>query len=121
MHQDQANNITEAPYRQCVGCGYCCTKTPCTAARRIYGNGVTSCAALHWNGTRYICKLMALTGDMGEQYKRELYAGQGCCSPLNTWRTDVRLREREPKEDPIFTREFQAFQKKQTKRRTNNA
>lgn len=77
----------------CVGCGYCCIKTPCDASRRLYGN-VKECPQLLWdeNRSRYLCGLMIIGGLVGEGYRKELYAGAGCCCGLNSWRQDVRKR-----------------------------
>ena len=76
---------------KCVGCGYCCLKTPCDAARRLYPNA-TECPQLIWTGKRYECGLMKLPGLIGEGYRKELYAGEGCCCGLNSWRRDIKHR-----------------------------
>jgi len=80
--------------KSCVGCGFCCLKTPCGASLRLYGT-TTRCPALRWDtdGKRYACRLMQLPGVIGERYRAELYAGAGCCAGLNTWRKDVQPRE----------------------------
>lgn len=83
--------IDNIPVKSCVGCGFCCIKTPCDVARRIYGN-VKECPDLIWNGDRYICRLMTLSGELGIKYRSELYAGEGCCCGLNSWRNDVKPR-----------------------------
>lgn len=79
---------------ECVGCGYCCLKTPCVAAVRLYGSGITECPKLVWNETaqRYFCDLMLIPGPVGDGYREELYAGAGCCCGLNSWRKDIRKR-----------------------------
>lgn len=79
--------------KPCVGCGYCCMKTPCDASRRLYGN-IDSCPQLTWSDdkNRYFCGLMMIGGSLGEDYRKELYAGAGCCSGLNSWRKDVKKR-----------------------------
>lgn len=84
--------------RDCVGCGFCCIKSPCGAAQRLHNRFIEKCPELHWNGSRYTCKLMEKEGELGENYRRELYAGDGCCCNLNDWRRDVkpRLGEDEP-------------------------
>jgi|WetSurSiteA1Bulk_404760.scaffolds.fasta_scaffold00793_4 hypothetical protein len=79
---------------ECVGCGYCCLKSPCEACRRIYP-GATLCPALYWNKEKKMhrCKLMELPGDVGLAYRNELYAGTECSSSLfNDWRIDIRCR-----------------------------
>lgn len=77
---------------ECVGCGFCCIKTPCDAARRLYPN-VKVCPQLQWHGDRYMCGLMLIAGPLGDDYRRELHAGAGCCCALNSWRKDVKRRE----------------------------
>lgn len=72
---------------QCVGCGFCCIKTPCDVARRIYGP-ISECPKLRWNGERYVCELVELPGQLGEDYRKELHIGAGCCAGLNSWRGD---------------------------------
>ena len=77
--------------KPCVGCGYCCIKTPCDASRRLYPNA-TICPQLIWTENRYVCGLMQLSGIVGESYRKELYAGEGCCCGLNSWRHDIKKR-----------------------------
>jgi len=79
--------------KPCVGCGYCCVKTPCWVAQRIYGNSLKHCPELKWveDEQRHVCRLMTLHEPLGSDYK--LFAGEGCCaSLLNSWRTDIRNR-----------------------------
>jgi len=75
----------------CVGCGYCCMKTPCDVARRLYP-GVENCPQLEWYEDRYICGLMKLQEPLGSHYREILFAGAGCCCSLNSWRKDVKKR-----------------------------
>jgi len=84
-------------FRKCVGCGYCCLKTPCDVARRLYGSGITECPQLEWSekNNRYVCRLMGLGGILGQGYRQELYCGEGCCCGLNSWRKDVKKRSRD--------------------------
>lgn len=84
--------MDEIKVKSCVGCGFCCIKAKCQAALRIYGSGVETCPALIWDNDRYHCHLMRLDGDLGLFYRKELYAGEGCCCDLNTWRNDVKNR-----------------------------
>ena len=93
--------------KPCVGCGFCCIKAICSTGARIYGPSVNLCPALEWRETRYYCKLMELPNQQGFDYKKELYAGEGCCCNLNDWRRDVKDRTSEEKFeifniDPIF-------------------
>lgn len=64
--------------KPCVGCGYCCIKVQCAPSFFKYGEQ-KRCPALYWDGTCYRCK------DIGE-YGSYLAIGEGCCSPLNSWR-----------------------------------
>lgn len=79
--------------KQCVGCGYCCMKTPCDASRRLYP-GARECPQLIWSDKRerYICGLMSIKTSLGAEYRKELHAGAGCCCGLNSWRNDVKKR-----------------------------
>lgn len=74
--------------RVCTGCGFCCRKAPCAVAQRVYGP-VTQCPGLKWTGSQYRCDLMCKPGDIGARYREELYAGAGCCSPLNSDRRNI--------------------------------
>jgi len=78
---------------ECIGCGFCCFKAKCGAAVRLYTSAEV-CPALEWNEDRkrYICMLMQLPGNLGEIYRKELYAEEGCCMNLNSWRKDVQKR-----------------------------
>lgn len=93
MNKTKALNQMNAPTRPCVGCGFCCLTAPCTASVRLYP-AAKKCPELRWDKdkNRYICRLMTLPDDLGAFYRSELYAGEGCCSPLNSWRTDVKQR-----------------------------
>ena len=100
--------------RVCVGCGYCCIEAPCTAAVRIYGP-VRKCPSLSWDSesNRYFCHLMLCPGAIGERYRKELYAGVGCCSGLNSWRLEVKERVSDKEASWGYTNpvsnEFQLF------------
>ncbi len=92
----------------CVGCGFCCTKAKCAAGQRLYPSA-DICPALIWSekDNRYFCNLMLLPGNIGLEYRKELYVGAGCCSNLNSWRKDIKNRTKiEKKEisslDPLF-------------------
>jgi hypothetical protein len=96
--------------RECVGCGYCCIKSPCLVSQRLHGKGIVRCPELVWDAahTRYVCKLMTLPGELGLRYRTELYAGAGCCCSLNSWRHTVSRRDiddhdmQHPHLDPLF-------------------
>ena len=76
--------------RECVGCGFCCRKAPCWVAQRVFGS-VTECPALMWDEKqeRWFCDLCRKPGDMGAQYRKELYVGEGCCCGLNSDRQNI--------------------------------
>lgn len=79
--------------KPCVGCGWCCLSDPCEVSHRKYGY-TKRCPDLYWDDTlkRYLCGLMEDESE-GEDARRELFEGQGCCAPLMTWRDDVRNRD----------------------------
>lgn len=74
--------------KDCVNCGFCCRKAPCSAAVRLYGN-VTKCPALEYAYGRYFCSLMKLPGKLGPAYREEIGAGTGCCCGLNSDRDNI--------------------------------
>lgn len=89
MNQPRIIQIhTEAPAKPavgavCNGCGVCCLAEPCPLGvlltRRLHG----ACAALRWEGGRYVCGALAAhpQGLRGWLVKRWIAAGQGCdCS-----------------------------------------
>jgi hypothetical protein len=73
---------------KCVGCGYCCLKSPCLLAATHFTMDEMRCPALFWDGQRYWCGLAM----KDIQYALVLHVGEGCCSGLNSWRGDVRFR-----------------------------
>lgn len=78
----------------CVGCGYCCSKTPCGASLQIH-NGVMPCPSLIWNKQeeRHYCNLCAIPGDIGKHFRDELFVGAGCCCGMfNNWRPKLKDR-----------------------------
>jgi hypothetical protein len=56
---------------------------------------------------------MKISGLVGEGYRKELAAGEGCCCSLNSWRKDVKPRNRiEANSFPAsLDSEFQIFLK----------
>ncbi len=80
-------------FKPCVGCGWCCLSDQCEVSHRKYGYR-PRCPDLFWDedAQRYVCLLM-LDPVAGETARRELFAGQGCCAPLTTWRENVRNRD----------------------------
>ena len=81
--------------RQCVGCGYCCKKAMCAVGQGVSVNHSLTvmdqeCQFLVWHkeDDKYRC-ILAMDSP---KYAKMILAGAGCCSPLNTWRQDVRER-----------------------------
>ena len=75
------------PIKDCVGCGFCCSKAVCSVGLRVYSNR-EYCPGLTWNPStqRHFCTLAKLPGEIGRRYREELHIGQGCCANLNSWR-----------------------------------
>ena len=90
--------------KPCVGCGFCCITAKCSAGQRLYPSAKT-CPALLWSDekNRYYCDLMSLPGNIGFEYRKELYAGEGCCAGLNSWRNDIKNRTKINPEIEIFS------------------
>jgi hypothetical protein len=95
---------------ECIGCGFCCYKAKCVAGQRLYSSA-TICPLLLWNGQRYVCDLMSIPGNVGFAYRKELYAGEGCCMNLNTWRQNIKERNEisQKKVKLLIAKEFQIF------------
>ena len=74
---------------KCVGCGFCCLKAPCAVAIHIHGEGVDRCPELVWVKDKYRCRVAN-----DPRYRAFIGPGKGCCRSLNSWREDVRQRER---------------------------
>jgi len=78
--------------RHCVGCGYCCIKSPCVLGQMWYGSEPTErCPGLVWKKSRYVCKLIEEHPN-DDSLKKELSVGEGCCCGLNSWRRNVKKR-----------------------------
>ena len=73
----------------CVGCGYCCSKAPCSYSMRKY-SVAHPCPGLYWDGERYRCDDVR-----SPMLCEEVAIGAGCCSQLNTWRGSKILRRPE--------------------------
>jgi len=82
----------------CVGSGYCCWKAPCGEAMKVHpGLRGGPCPELRWNGERHLCGLIVDAGqERSQQLMGSLAVGEGCCSPLNSWRRGA-LRDRTEK------------------------
>lgn len=74
--------------KHCVGCGYCCKQAMCFVGQYAIGRSYKKCPFLIWSEDRYLCKLAIGS----KKYAHRILAGVGCCSPLNTWRRDVKER-----------------------------
>ncbi len=96
MNIDEFLDTANVADGDCIGCGYCCIKTKCEAGHRLYAE-TTPCPALIWNGERHVCDLMNLPGTLGDKFKKELHAGAGCCSNLNSWRREPLINRIPPK------------------------
>ena len=95
MNEDIREKFKEM-FDQCVGCGHCCVEARCTASVRLY-RSADICPLLIWDydDDRYYCDLMLIPGNLGETYRKELYANIGCPSNLNSWRKNVKRRTKE--------------------------
>ena len=71
-------------FPSCRGCGYCCHEATCSLGVNLFGS-THPCPALFWNGEMYRCRLAG-------NFKDALYIESGCCSPLNSWRKEVKER-----------------------------
>jgi len=76
--------------KPCIGCGYCCKKAMCFIGIVIYGRPKDNCPYLIWSNTRnrYLCQLVI----SNESFINKISIGEGCGSPLNTWRNQVKER-----------------------------
>jgi len=88
--------------RDCVGCGFCCRKSPCWVAFRVYGP-VSECPGLIWDEEkeRWFCDLCRKPGIIGERYRKELYVGEGCCCGLNSDRQNIPRPQKKLPTNPI--------------------
>lgn len=100
-----------ANYPKCVGCGYCCIEVPCGVALRIHGGGLKECPELFWDKEvkMYRCSIMTGDSQIARHYRKELSAGAGCCSSLNTWRQDVKKRHKQDKNTALIPTVMQYF------------
>lgn len=90
------NLKTRLGYPACVGCGYCCKKTPCGAALLILKERAAApCPLLlpRPDGT-YRCGAVAkFKGQQRRSLMRSLAIGAGCSSPLfNAYRQKIVAR-----------------------------
>ena len=86
----------------CVGCGYCCKQSVCLVGIRFFISKTgldlidlkNGCPALVWTGKRYSCELTLVSGEEGEDLRKDLGINTKCCSPNENWRNDVKEREK---------------------------
>lgn len=67
----------------CNGCGVCCVAGPCPLGVLVSRRFKGACAALQWNGERYVCGVLAAqpNGLRGWLVRRWISSGSGCdCS-----------------------------------------
>lgn len=75
----------------CLGCGYCCLQAQCGLSVRVH-TYKEICPSLYWGEARkrHLCR--AVEGDLIVTNGKELSIGEGCCSPLNSWRKEIKNR-----------------------------
>lgn len=76
----------------CIGCGYCCAKAPCAIGYQLHGEKAP-CPELGFVSGRHWCMWVIkqeLKNDEAEgvMAHKALDIGEGCCSPLNSWRRE---------------------------------
>ena len=71
------------PITECVGCGYCCETAACVLGV-TFGSRGDPCDFLIFRDGRYWCRLV-LEGVVSAD---QIYVGAGCCSSLNSKRSD---------------------------------
>ena len=77
------------PYRPCVGCGFCCSKSLCPLGSTHYGYE-RPCPALVFQDERYWCKfILEATAEHRQKLIAWLYIGDGCCCGLNSDRQTI--------------------------------
>ena len=102
MDASKTKKIDGLTVKDCVGCGFCCIKTPCDLARRLNPSITSECTFLKWDDekSRYVCGAYTNAKfTLQTQIKNELFIGEGCCCGLNTWRFDVKPRRE--KDNPV--------------------
>jgi len=87
--KDDRDTVT----RPCKGCGYCCHKAMCAPGVMLVGKMERHCPGLYWDSSenKYRCAY----AKNNNTFAAAIWAGEGCCSPLNSWRKDVRKRSYE--------------------------
>ena len=79
----------------CCGCGYCCSKSPCSLG---ISEGATTapCKFLVHRNKRYRCGLVVFAKNNHERERimEWLYIGAGCCSSGNSARQKIERESR---------------------------
>lgn len=90
MKKDR-ENLTSG-VKPCVGCGYCCMTAMCIHGYMLLKKVEVPCPLLFWSEeqNRYLCRKAIVD----KNFAKAIGVGAGCCSPLNSWRKDVRRRDR---------------------------
>jgi hypothetical protein len=74
--------------KPCIGCGWCCRKAPCVyASAHNMVDETGECARLFWNGERWRCQMIMSSNF----FYAQLYAGEGCCCPLNDYQRENKV------------------------------
>jgi len=73
---------------ECIGCGFCCRKSPCSFYQLEDWAAWHGCPHLLWDGTRWVCGKYVEEPDtkVKERMKFYLAFGAGCNCNLNTYR-----------------------------------
>lgn len=75
--------------KPCVGCAHCCRTAMCAVGFRVFGSVAGHCPALTYKDGRYWCDLCRPSSLVAGRYRKELFIGEGCCSPLNSDRQNI--------------------------------
>ena len=75
--------LDERLIRPCVGCGYCCTESPCGLAIATHIAWKSPCPSLAERHGRKWCQLvLEAEGQQKRDRMKHLAIGAGWCSPL---------------------------------------
>lgn len=96
------NELVEVYHvRPCVGCGFCCMKSPCgvnteAIKRAMENRWKDGCPELIYKDGRHWCGaiLNLKTEAAQRQLKALLCVGDGCCAGLNSWRKKKEIVDR---------------------------
>jgi hypothetical protein len=73
---------------ECIGCGWCCRKSPCSFYQLEAKEAWHGCPHLDWKDDRWVCgKYIEEQDPRWKAYMAHTLAfGEGCCCNLNTYR-----------------------------------